>query len=532
MSQPANLRLILSDHNIQKLALPSGIPGTVEELHSIVQATFGIPLDFCLHFKDADFGNEFFSLVSTTCIVDKDTIKVVYIDAPPTVTLTLTDVDSSSASIPDFSPLTFDDGCSSASSHDTLPVSPRPMTEIPAQRSKGWPAEFLIPRFSANTEILLQSGNEKFSCSGNVFGTNDLISLLPDILGNLAETIFEYTAYPSSANLSQVAGALVKKHPCLKEPGSFNECYGWIQRLKYKMNNFRCKLRGTGCPEIVVNSLKRKASHEQTPAKNVKKAKKAEVNYLPPHPQGETSESLEKEREELLSEVMKKDNGQVVAGKMAKTFSLRRQEVIYEAPAIRDFMQRWPALFDARQINDEFKSITTVSLEATFMAKLDQCTQKLMGVVSSRGGASGARIRQIKDMLLEHNTIEMRREVAIRCLVVYLGEKEEDLFKEYCDNEEFETSFESHVMKIAIVGDRSTPGSDHWMATIVMEGTKCLIEKDIPRSCALLMGIIYALNISYCKKLKYTFEVFQKLFLGLDGLRCSAKVIGLKNTIF
>ncbi|XP_075308525.1 uncharacterized protein LOC142369994 [Odontesthes bonariensis] len=140
------------------------------------------------------------------------------------------------------------------------------------------------------------------------------------------------------------------------------------------------------------------------------------------------------------------------------------------------------------------------------MAKLDQCTQKLMDVVSSRGGASGARIRQIKDMILEQNTIEMRREVAIRCLVVYLGEKEEDLFKEFGDNEEFETSFESHMMKIAIVGDRSTPGSDHWMTTIVVEGTKCLVAKDIPRSCALLMGIIYALNISYCKKLKYTFE--------------------------
>ena len=112
-------------------------------------------------------------------------------------------------------------------------VSPRLMTEILAQRSKGWPAEFLIPRFSANTEFLLQSGNAKFSCSRILFGINDLISLLPDILGHLAEAIFEYTAYPSSANLSQVAEALVKKHPCLKEPGSFNGCYGGIQRLKY-----------------------------------------------------------------------------------------------------------------------------------------------------------------------------------------------------------------------------------------------------------------------------------------------------------
>lgn len=35
------------------------------------------------------------------------------------------------------------------------------------------------------------------------------------------------------------------------------------------------------------------------------------------------------------------------------------------------------------------------------MAKLDQCTKKLMDVVSSKGGASGATIRKIKDRLLE-----------------------------------------------------------------------------------------------------------------------------------
>ncbi len=100
------------------------------------------------------------------------------------------------------------------------------------------------------------------------------------------------------------------------------------------------------------------------------------------------------------------------------------------------------------------------------------------------------------------------------------------------DNEEFEASLESQVMKIAIIGDRSTPASDYWMATIVVEGTTVQGEKDIPRCCALLIGIIYALNLSYCKKLKYTFEVFQKLFLDL-GLKASAKVImSLKNSIF
>ncbi len=74
------------------------------------------------------------------------------------------------------------------------------------------------------------------------------------------------------------------------------------------------------------------------------------MNYLPPHAPGESSESLEKERVELLSEVMKRDNSRVVAQKMAKTFSLRREEIVKEAPAISDFMKRWPALFSEAQV--------------------------------------------------------------------------------------------------------------------------------------------------------------------------------------
>ncbi len=43
-------------------------------------------------------------------------------------------------------------------------------------------------------------------CSGTRLDTKDLVSLLPDILVKLAEVIFEYTTYPSSAHLSQDIG--------------------------------------------------------------------------------------------------------------------------------------------------------------------------------------------------------------------------------------------------------------------------------------------------------------------------------------
>jgi len=44
-----------------------------------------------------------------------------------------------------------------------------------------------------------------------------------------------------------------------------------------------------------------------------KKSRKAEVNYLPPHPQGEIDESLELERVELLKEVKKTSNSQIIS---------------------------------------------------------------------------------------------------------------------------------------------------------------------------------------------------------------------------
>lgn len=59
-------------------------------------------------------------------------------------------------------------------------------------------------------------------------------------------------------------------------------------------------------------------------------------------------------------------------------------------------------------------------------------------------------------------------------------------------------------------GERSSGGLQKWQS--------------VTNACLLLIGVIYAVNLSYPLKLKYTFEVFQKLFLEFDILKMSSKV--------
>lgn len=115
--------------------------------------------------------------------------------------------------------------------------------------------------------------------------------------------------------------------------------------------------------------------------------------------------------------------------------------------------------------------------------------------------------------------MEKKKEVAIRCLKMYLKEKEEDLFREQLDGEQ---QFPEEVVKIVVTRLAAVSLPD--VAKIVIEGTAVLEDLGVPRACALMMGLIYALNLSYPKQVKNTLEVF----LELDGLKASPRVMSLK----
>lgn len=93
---------------------------------------------------------------------------------------------------------------------------------------------------------------------------------------------------------------------------------------------------------------------------------------------------------------------------------------------------------------------------------------------------------------------------------------------------------EAIIMGIyVIIHEGAEPDEDPEDVGIVIEGVEVLHGlRNTANACALLLGLIYCLNLSYPKELKSTFEFLQKVIMELDGSRLSTKVQVLKNRLF
>lgn len=96
---------------------------------------------------------------------------------------------------------------------------------------------------------------------------------------------------------------MVREHPCLQEHGLSSFCDGWKNSLKFKMGNYRRKMRHLGQLDSTVNGGKpgkNNADGEAT-SKNIKKPRKGEINYLPDFPEGIDEASLKTGNDEEKS---------------------------------------------------------------------------------------------------------------------------------------------------------------------------------------------------------------------------------------
>ncbi|CAL8379761.1 unnamed protein product [Gadus morhua 'NCC'] len=189
-----------------------------------------------------------------------------------------------------------------------------------------------------------------------------------------------------------VAEALVRKHPCLKEAGSDNGWNGWKNSIKFKMGNYRTKMRRAGCQEVAVNAGKRSRKNpENEPShSNIKRPKRAEVNFLPNFPQGENPSSLDLLRQAIVEEVKKTErNLPLISKMMQNTFALRRQTIVMTSPAVKELMDLWPALHMQSEVYAEFQRITNQNLPNTFYAELDRHTPRLMALFRQKASKTG-----------------------------------------------------------------------------------------------------------------------------------------------
>ena len=83
---------------------------------------------------------------------------------------------------------------------------------------------------------------------------------------------------------------------------------------------------------------------------------------------------------------------------------------------------------------------------------------------------------------------------------------------------------------LSVMEDQSSAPARLQNAVVLEEHIVLQDLPDLPTALALLFGLIYALNIQFPKELRYTFEVFQKIFLEL-GTDLSARVRSLKNKL-
>uniref|UniRef100_A0A3Q4MBN5 Uncharacterized protein n=1 Tax=Neolamprologus brichardi TaxID=32507 RepID=A0A3Q4MBN5_NEOBR len=101
------------------------------------------------------------------------------------------------------------------------------------------------------------------------------------------------------------------------------------------------------------------------------------------------------------------------------------------------------------------------------------------------------------------------------------------------DDSNIATAIAETVFGICVIrSEGAEPGDDPQDVMIVLEGVEVMGELgSVAFAVAMLLGLVYSLNLSYPPELRYTFEVLQKILMELDAHKLSNKVQVLKTLL-
>ncbi|XP_062846517.1 uncharacterized protein LOC134307500 [Trichomycterus rosablanca] len=499
--QKMTLRVILTEADIRKVTLNTR-PATMEDLICKLKESLGLDYNCSLQYKDPEFNYELCNLTDIEDLPEKPTVKVIPL-------LELVPVSTPDEILSD-TQSTADTEVLSHSSQD---------------RQTPWPELFSIPAFSVDVNYRLRQADLLYLRDGTHLKVTKELKHV--ILESLAESMYSYTAYPNNAQFESVAAALISKHPCLQERGSTNHYNGWKNSLKYKMANYRTKCRRSGCLDVAVNAGKRGGhSAEGEPAnKNIKKAKKGELNYLPNYPEGFDQSGLEGARKQLIDEMQKRTpDGQCIKQKMDVTFALRRKEVVESEPAISKILECWPALFTEDQVYMEFNRIVGKNLKQEFYESIDQHSLRLIEIFQSKRGNIGQLLSQLSQQTKTKEPTDIRT-LVLRGLPIVLGDSPADFYKECSDSDD---SFCHLDVALLSPSPHLRPAS----LKIIIEGEVVMDNiQDLPKAMCILFGLTYALHLNYPKSMRNTFQFIQQVLLSLGHNELKPRLQTLKKQL-
>ncbi|TRY62236.1 hypothetical protein DNTS_020201 [Danionella cerebrum] len=120
-------------------------------------------------------------------------------------------------------------------------------------------------------------------------------------------------------------------------------------------------------------------------------------------------------------------------------------------------------------------------------------------------------------MVSLRDNIYTRRECILKGLCIYLNEDPQNLVKDYVDSgQSTEADIQKTTLGIYVKRHASADASKD--VGILLEGVEVLSGVgNVAFATAMLLGLIYSLNLTYPNELRYTFEVLQKLILELDS---------------
>ncbi|KAL2078877.1 hypothetical protein ACEWY4_024621 [Coilia grayii] len=186
---------------------------------------------------------------------------------------------------------------------------------------------------------------------------------------------------------------------------------------------------------------------------------------------------------------------------MARTFQFRRQEIVDQKPTIENLMERWPALFQMEEIYGPAGQVLPAAGQVLpqldkYSPQLDKYSPQLLKIIRKKGGTTKAKTATILELLDQDADADVRRECVLKALIIYLGERVEDLIKEYTmsQKDQAKQELESTVMVVFVFRENSSP-------------------------------------LQQPQDIGFTFEALQKILLELGSNKMTSKIRKLKGVL-